>query len=285
MASVLCGSAEAARQLREDTVRQVRSIVEAWKSLGADYSRYAPDIRDGSSDEMFGYQQTAAKLMESAMEDIARISQRLLAYELFVEKATKPYQGRAMPSERQTAQKWSSSGNSAITFDSPDALGKKLETAQKYGNCGLCAVQNIAYMGGIKTDQDTLLKIARENGWCDTGGGTTCSDRKAVLQELGIASFTAEPTMDTIVSAVMSGRGVIASVDAYVLYGIDTPEVGYHAVTVTSVTLDANGRATEVIVCDSNAAVRGESGAKRYSAEEFERALTGRPLNITDVIR
>lgn len=285
MSSYFCGSAEAARQLREDTVHQVKVIVDAWKNFGTDYSRYAPDIKDGSSDEIFEYQQTAVKLMESVMEDISRISQRLVAYELFVEKATKPYQDKVVISNKQTSQKWSSNGDSTITFDSPDALGNKLETAQKYSNCGLCAVQNIAYMSGVKTDQDTLIRAAYQNGWCDRGGGTSYSDRKAVLQALGIESYTAEPTIDNIVSAVMSGRGVIASVDAYELYNIDTTEVGYHAVAITSVTLDENGNATEIIVCDSNAKARGQSGAKRYSVEEFEDALTGRPLNITEVIR
>lgn len=285
MSSYFCGSAEVARQLREDTVRQVKVIVDAWKNFGTDYSRYAPDIKDGSSDEIFEYQQTAAKLMESVMEDISRISQRLVAYELFVEKATKPYQDKVVISNKQTSQKWSSNGDSTITFDSPDALGKNLETAQKYSNCGLCAVQNIAYMSGVKTDQDTLIRTAYQNGRCDRGGGTSYSDRKAVLQALGIESYTAEPTIDNIVSAVMSGRGVIASVDAYELYNIDTTEVGYHAVAITSVTLDENGNATEIIVCDSNAKARGQSGAKRYSVEEFKNALTGRPLNITEVIR
>ena len=83
----------------------------------------------------------------------------------------------------------------------------------------------------------------------------------------------------------MSGRGVIASVDANLLYRNGNAEVGYHAVTVTSVTLDADGQVTEVIVCDSNADALGDTGAKRYSAEEFEDALTGKPLNITEVIR
>lgn len=285
MSSYFCGSAEAAQQLREDTVRQVKIIVDAWEEFGKDFKRYAPDINDGSSDEIFEYQQTAAKLMESVMEDISRISQRLIAYELFVEKATKSYQDKVIISNKQTSQKWSSNGSSTITFDSPDALGKNLETAQKYSNCGLCAVQNIAYMSGVKTDQDTLIRAAYQNGWCDKGGGTSYSDRKAVLKALGIESYTAEPTIDNIVSAVMSGRGVIASVDAYALYNINTTEVGYHAIAITSVTLDKNGNATEIIICDSNAKARGESGAKRYSVEDFKNALTGRPLNITEVIR
>ncbi len=285
MSSYFCGSAEAARQLREDTVRQVKDVVDAWKSFRIDYSRYAPDIRDGSSDEIFEYQQEAAKLMESVMDEISRINQRLIAYELFVERATKPYQDKVIISPKETSQRWSSKGGTIITFDSPDALGKNLETAQKYSNCGLCAVQNIAYMSGIKTDQDTLIRAAYQNGWCDKGGGTSYTDRKAILQAMGIESYTAEPTIDNIVSAVMSGRGVIASVDAYALYNIDTTEVGYHAVTITSVTLDETGNVTDIIVCDSNAKARGQTGAKRYSVEEFENALTGRPLNITEVIR
>ena len=143
MSSYFCGSAEAARQLREDTVHQVKVIVDAWKNFGTDYSRYAPDIKDGSSDEIFEYQQTAVKLMESVMEDISRISQRLVAYELFVEKATKPYQDKVVISNKQTSQKWSSNGDSTITFDSPDALGNKLETAH-YMHCHTaCSGRNI----------------------------------------------------------------------------------------------------------------------------------------------
>ena len=285
MSSYLCGSAEAARQLREDTIRQVKTIVEAWKKFGTEYRQYAPDIRDGSSDELYAYQQAAATLMESVMEDVSQITRRLGEYELFVEKATGPYQDKVIISVKQTSQRWSSKDSSAVTFDSPDALGKNLELGQKYGNCGLCAVQNVAYMSGVKVDQDAMMKFAYQKGLCTASGGTSVEERTALLQELGISSYTAEPTIENIVSAVMSGRGVIASVDANLLYRNGEAGVGYHAVTVTSVTLDKNGQVTEVIVCDSNAGARGETGAKRYSAGEFEEALTGRPLNITDVIR
>lgn len=286
MSSYFCGSAEAARQLREDTVRQVKVIVDAWKNFGTDYSRYAPDIKDGSSDEIFEYQQTAAKLMESVMEDISRINQRLVAYELFVEKATKPYQNKIITSNKQTSQKWSSNGGSTITFDSPDALGEKLETNQKYGNCGLCAVQNVAYMAGVKTDQDTLLNYAFSKGLCGIEGGTQPESRQELLKELGIDSYTAEPTIDNIVSAVMSGRGVIVSVQAKPFYSNRaTTDDGFHAVTVTSVVIDENGDPTEIIVCDSNAGKIGETGAKRFPVEFFRNVMTKKELNITEVIR
>lgn len=285
MSSYFCGSAEAARQLREDTVRQVKVIVDAWKSFAADYSRYAPDIKDGSSDKIFEYQQKAAKLMESVMDDVSRINQRLVAYEIFVEKATKPYNTKIIISNKKTSQRWSSNGGSTITFDSPDALGKHLETSQKYGNCGLCSVQNVAYMAGIKTDQDTMLNYAKSKGLCDECGGTQPEERRKLLKELGIDSYTAEPTIDNIVAAVMSGRGVIVSVQARPFYNYSIKNDGYHAVTVTSVVLDENGNPTEIIVCDSNADDIGDTGARRCSVEFFKNVMSGKKLNITEVIR
>ena len=81
--------------------------------------------------------------------------------------------------------------------------------------------------------------------------------------------------------AVEEGRGVIASVYIQKLGYYGPLDRGAHAITVTSVTRNALGDAVGFHVCDSNG-----RPSQFIWVHEMERALTGRPMNVTaNIIR
>lgn len=187
-----------------------------------------------------------------------------------------------------------------------------------HGTCGLVSCENILRLAGVSITEATVVEYASSttvekripflNGstirktLCRTGsdpsqnGGTGAEDRKIILDHFGIPSRTAKQEITTIAKAVASGRGVIASIYPKKLYK-NLPiskEIGSgmtHAITITSVKVDANGKVIGFYVCDSNAhslvvynQITEESGAMYYSAKELEEAFTDRECNITETI-
>lgn len=187
-----------------------------------------------------------------------------------------------------------------------------------HGTCGLVSCENILRLAGVSITEATVVEYASSttiekripflNGStvsktiCRTGsdpsrnGGTGAEDRKIVLDHFGIPSRTAKQEVVAIAKAVASGHGVIASIYPKKLYKnlpiskkIDSGMT--HAITITSVKVDANGKVIGFYVCDSNAhslavynQIAEESGAMYYSAKELEEAFTDRECNITETI-
>lgn len=193
-------------------------------------------------------------------------------------------------------------------YDSPmemnDYLYKKQGSARMMyqGTCGLCSCANILRLAGVNATEEQMIAYASNTTapnsiekLCETGhinpgrnGGTNPEGRRSILEHFGIDSglFVVEmdrtggatqTTMNSISDMVSSGKGVILSVHADMLwhdapYGIND----YHAITVTSVKKDSSGNVLGYYVCDSAQGVTAY-----YSAEKLRRSLTGARMNVT----
>ena len=193
-----------------------------------------------------------------------------------------------------TEQSWVTNGDGTMTFNSPVETGATLDSKQGKvegfgGTCGLVSCVNVLKMTGINVTEHEIVDYALSKGLCrsnsnrEVNGGTAMTDRQAILSGFGVNSELRTASVDNIASAVSEGRGVIASLDAGKLW--DNPDYygGFHAVTITSVTKDSNGKVLGFHVCDSGTG--GKDSAAYYSADRISNALSGRPLNVTSVIR
>lgn len=157
-------------------------------------------------------------------------------------------------------------------------------TQQSYQNCGVeSARQIIMQASGAPVREDALLDAAMQSGHAEQAptradsGGTGPTERQAILALGGVDSQLQAATMDSIAQAVAEGRGVITSHEAGILWG--TRDRGGHAVTVTGVKFDKNGRPSQVIINDTGTG----DGAREVPARRFRRSLRpGRPANVTN---
>ena len=194
-------------------------------------------------------------------------------------------------------------------YDSPVETNQYLYTMQGsanadyQGTCGLCSCANILRLSGVNLSEGDMIAYASTaqsslyGNLCSTGylnpgmnGGTSPKDRQEILSHFGIDSsvipvYTTGGVADQrntrlIADAVSSGRGVILSVHADMLWknaavGLDD----YHAVTVTSVKKNSAGDVLGFYICDS-----AKGGTTYYPADKMVRSLTGSPMNVTQQI-
>lgn len=161
------------------------------------------------------------------------------------------------------------------------------------GTCGLCQCANILTMAGVPTTEEDMISIALHasdsvlksmelfNEESVERGGTTVRNRKELLESQGVEMVELaidpckENTIKKLENAVISGRGVILSVDVERLW--KNGQSGGHAISLLSVTSDGS----TFIYSDTGMGIIG-----MISAEDLAKALTGRPANITkNVIR
>lgn len=200
-----------------------------------------------------------------------------------------------------------SDGN--MVYDSPlemdEYLYKTQGSARKeyQGTCGLCSCANILRLAGVNVTEEEVIAYASTTRdetslsgmLCALGhskpgmnGGTSAKTRKQILEHFGIDSGTfliaydsdnsiSQSNIDRIADAVSSGKGVILSVHADLLWKDEKYDGDYyHAVTVTSVKKDKDGRTEGFYICDS-----ANNGTHYYPADKVLRCLTGSPMNIT----
>lgn len=165
------------------------------------------------------------------------------------------------------------------------------------GNCGIVSVTNILRISGMDISEEETTAHAIENGECaynpfylvsengeyvydplhvtTENGGTTMELQERILADYGIESSSyssAEFGLNEIAEVVENGHGVIAEINADILWDADLGSTGFyanHAITITGVARDAaSGAVAGVYICDSG---RGEpSDACRFvSAELF----------------
>ncbi|MBP5418073.1 MAG: C39 family peptidase [Clostridiales bacterium] len=152
------------------------------------------------------------------------------------------------------------------------------------GTCGLCSCANILRLAGVNATEQEIVDYAIEHNLCtknssDSGenGGTVPGNWQAILGHYGISSKCVTQDINTIASSIEQGKGVIVAVDPHELNPNVYSPGGYHAITVTSVVRDADGRIKGFYVCDSNADVNDycrENLTNYYSVDTFEGALT-----------
>lgn len=170
------------------------------------------------------------------------------------------------------------------------------------GNCGLVSICNTLRRAGLDVTEDEVTKRAIDSGLCNydpygpasENGGTTLEMRRGVLALFGVDSevcpAAGSGSLTRIAEAIDSGRGVVVSVSADLLWDKDVGGVGFfgpvsnHCVAVTGIARDAKtGEIAGVYIADSGRGL--ESDACRYlSAEEFHEVYTqvyGAGANIT----
>ena len=195
-----------------------------------------------------------------------------------------------------TKQTWKKNEDGTSTFNTPTETGELLDSNQGKvegfsGTCGLVSCVNILRLAGVNATEKQIVDYASKNGLCARGhkesgnnGGTGPSKRQAILSHFGVQSELRTASVESIVSAVSEGRGVIASFDAGRLW--DNPDYYNegHAVVITSVKKDADGNNIGVFICDSGTG--GKDKATFYPVNRIRDSLRpGRPINVTSVIR
>ncbi|MEZ6138324.1 MAG: PAAR domain-containing protein [Pirellulaceae bacterium] len=178
-------------------------------------------------------------------------------------------------------------GNPAAGMDACNAAAGGRDsgsTQQSYQNCGVESVRQIInQVTGESVDEDTLLDEAMDANDADReatradSGGTSPASREDILARHGVDSSQQDATLENILNAVGTGRGVITSHDVSVLWGPGNS--GGHAILVTGVEFDEHGQPETFITNDTGT---GTCGA-RYPADVFMASLRpGRPVNVTD---
>lgn len=155
-----------------------------------------------------------------------------------------------------------------------------------YGTCGLESVVNICRLAGRYISEQEMVLTAVNNFLCDFGtgspginGATNYKQREELLRHMGLESNTVEQDVQKIADYIRNGQGVIISVDATKLYGINDGKPRPHACVPLSVTVGNNGEIKSFFICDSNTGM-----SHYYGADEIRRALTPNKMNVTKSI-
>ena len=161
------------------------------------------------------------------------------------------------------------------------------------GDCGICQAGNLLWLSGAVNDisEEWILSQALHSKALkhldlfalsgNDRGGTSAEERREFLRERGLETHLVPMLrgsgycIRTIYEAVISGRGVILSVDVARFWR--NGQRGGHAITVLSATKDGS-----FFLCSDT----GAGTLRLISARDLADSLTGRPANITtDIIR
>ena len=200
-----------------------------------------------------------------------------------------------------TNQTWTTGPDGSMVFNTPVETGGKLDSCQGkvsgfLGTCGLVSCVNVLRLAGYPATESEVVgyasttsagfgrgKLCTTNSFPEDNGGTSAKTRQQILQHFGIKSELREASVENIADAVSDGRGVIISVYAGMLYNGWSNHRDLHAITVTSVKKDRSGNVLGFYVCDSGTG--GVDNSKFYTTFQVENALSGRPMNVTSIIR
>ena len=200
-----------------------------------------------------------------------------------------------------TKQGWTLSEDGTLVFNTPIETGEKLLSDQGrlngyWGTCGIVSCANVLRLGGYPATEAELVVYAsttnsithsgylcQTNSDPDSNGGTCAIDRRYILKHYGVSSELREASVSNIAQAVSEGRGVIISVYPEILYYGKLKHHYLHAITVTSVKKDLSGNILGFYVCDSGTG--GVDNSRYYTASQIEKALSGRKMNVTSIIR
>jgi len=118
-----------------------------------------------------------------------------------------------------------------------------------YADCALVACEQILRRSGVEIDETGVVKYATEHGLCVisddpfTSGGCDVLSEIQVLRDFGVeAHYNVDQSLEGLAKEVEAGKGVIADVNAGVLWNdansFDTGRAN-HAILITAVVRDA----------------------------------------------
>ncbi len=147
---------------------------------------------------------------------------------------------------------------------------------QSYNNCGVESVRLLlrGKYGQVESEQQLLDEAISEDdasGWLadlldEKPGATTAGDQVAILDRHGVPATRIDNSPNAIAQAVAEGKGVSSGHDAGVLW--DNPKYNGtgHAIVVTGVEYDENGKPAAFITADSGiGSCRRSVPADRFS--------------------
>jgi uncharacterized Zn-binding protein involved in type VI secretion len=162
---------------------------------------------------------------------------------------------------------------------------------QGYSNCGLESSRLLirAKHGSAPTENELMDEAIRHDEaeagfdikskrWMplDEWGGQNTRQTESLLRRHGVETEKVEQAPGSIIQAVAEGKGVITSHEASVLWD-DPDNVGGHAVVVTGVEFDADGKPVAYVTVDS---AKGQC-ARRVPADRFEDSLWKPPATAS----
>lgn len=258
-------------------------------------TQYAELVRKSSSITSGGIPTGGASLIPSQSESNSSALTGQTASAHSIGDANGSYELNA------TNQTWTTGSDGSMVFNTPVETGGKLDSCQGkvngfLGTCGLVSCVNVLRLAGYPATESEVVsyasttsagfgrdKLCTTNSFPEDNGGTSAKARQQILQHFGIKSELREASVDSIANAVADGRGVIISVYAGMLYNGWSNRRDFHAITVTSVKKDRYGNVLGFYVCDSGTG--GVDNSKFYTTLQVENALSGRPMNVTSIIR
>jgi len=162
------------------------------------------------------------------------------------------------------------------------------------GDCGLCSAQDVLNQFGVDVSENDVVHHAVDNHLCDidpncpdNSGGTTADWERQTLTDYGVpAHVENNGSLDDLAQHIENGSGVIAEVNAGVLWNDPNSfEDGSanHAITVTGVARDPDsGQILGFYVNDSG----DGHAAKLIDADTMQMAWAdaGGQSVVTDII-
>jgi uncharacterized Zn-binding protein involved in type VI secretion len=153
---------------------------------------------------------------------------------------------------------------------------------QSYNNCGVESSRILINRAtGTKLTEDELLDWAIAHGKADgpkepaqpkTRGATRPDQTEDILREHGVESTQERQTMETITQAVAEGKGVITFHTSATLWD-DRSHAGKHALNVTGLVYDAEGKLVSVVTLDTGTG----NCATSVPAGRYEKSLLSWP--------
>lgn len=201
---------------------------------------------------------------------------------------------------KATKQTWTVESDDSLVFNTPVETGRKLDANQGkvdgfWGTCGLVSCANVLRLAGYPATEKEMVSYASTtlsrdgktlcttDSFAENNGATSAEARQQILRHFGIKSELKAASVTNIADAVSEGRGVIISVYGRMLRQGWSIIRDLHAVTVTSVKKDRHGNVLGFYVCDSGTG--GIDNSRFYPAVQVENALSGKPMNVTEIIR
>jgi hypothetical protein len=144
-------------------------------------------------------------------------------------------------------------------------------------NCALQSSQQVIRgSNGKNLTEAEMITSGKASAGYNPQTGTAAGKIPNVMQAEGVKAKNMPNKPADIQAALKEGKGVVSAHDAGKLWGNDAE--GGHAVHVTNVVRDSNGKVTHYVINDTGT---GQAG-RRVTAEQYEGSLLKAPATVTE---
>jgi hypothetical protein len=175
---------------------------------------------------------------------------------------------RSQPGERTTTR---------TEYKTQESARRNFPGKQSEMNCALQSSQQvIRASNGKNLTEAEMITSGKSSAGYNPQTGTAANKIPNVLQAEGVKAKNMPNKPDKIQEALAEGKGVVSAHHAGKLWG--NKAQGGHAVHVTGVVKDANGKVTHYVINDTGT---GEVGRK-VTAQQYEESLLKAPATVTE---